>query len=162
MYKFIFNRVKNIIPKISETEIIALKSGGTSIDRHIFEGKMNYKSLFAPIQKQVLSKKTAEDIDSLLKLSGQDTFRCSTSTKDTTWSSKRTKYIHTYRRASRDQFRTDGALSTECWLMLPIEAMDELICTAGKSLSYRVSSPSSRAYEAVDVIERVYPICSCL
>jgi hypothetical protein len=39
MYKYFFNVVKNIIPKISETEIIALKSGGTSIDKEIFEGK---------------------------------------------------------------------------------------------------------------------------
>jgi hypothetical protein len=36
MYKYLFNRVKKIIPKISETEIIALKSGGVSIDREIF------------------------------------------------------------------------------------------------------------------------------
>ena len=40
-----FNRVKKIIPKISETEIIALKSGGVSIDREIFKGKINYESL---------------------------------------------------------------------------------------------------------------------
>jgi len=36
MYKYLFNRVKKIIPKISETEIIALKSGGVSIDRERF------------------------------------------------------------------------------------------------------------------------------
>ena len=35
MYNYLFKRVKNIIPKISETEIIALKSGGVSIDREI-------------------------------------------------------------------------------------------------------------------------------
>lgn len=45
MYKNLFNRVKKIIPKISETEIIALKSGGVSIDREIFKGKINYNSL---------------------------------------------------------------------------------------------------------------------
>jgi len=39
MYRYLFNHFKKIIPKISETEIIALKSGGTSIDRNIFEGK---------------------------------------------------------------------------------------------------------------------------
>jgi len=71
MYKLLFNTVKKIIPKISETEIIALKSGGTSIDRHIFEGKMDYKKLFSPIQKISLSKKTDDDIVSLLKLTGE-------------------------------------------------------------------------------------------
>lgn len=45
MYKYLFNRVKKIIPKISETEIIALKSGGVSIDREIFKGKINYNNL---------------------------------------------------------------------------------------------------------------------
>ena len=71
MYRKIFNRVKKIIPKISETEIIALKSGGTSIDRFIFEGKMNYKTLFSPIKKDILSKKTQEDLHSLLELTGE-------------------------------------------------------------------------------------------
>jgi acyl-CoA dehydrogenase len=72
MYKYIFQRIKKIIPKISETEIIALKSGGTSIDRYIFEGKMNYVHLFSPIKKETLSKKTEEDINSLLKITGED------------------------------------------------------------------------------------------
>jgi len=71
MYKRIFNHVKKIIPKISETEIIALKSGGTSIDRYIFEGKMNYKHLFSPIKKQTLSQKTEEDLVSILQLTGE-------------------------------------------------------------------------------------------
>jgi acyl-CoA dehydrogenase len=71
MYKYIFNNVKKIIPKISETEIIALKSGGTSIDRHIFEGKMNYMNLFSPIKKVTLSEKTEKDIQSLLQLTGE-------------------------------------------------------------------------------------------
>ena len=47
MYKHLFNRVKKIIPKISETEIIALKSGGVSIDREIFKGKINYNNLLS-------------------------------------------------------------------------------------------------------------------
>jgi acyl-CoA dehydrogenase len=47
MYKQLFNRVKKIIPKISETEIIALKSGGVSIDREIFKGKINYNNLLS-------------------------------------------------------------------------------------------------------------------
>ena len=72
MYKIIFNNIKKIIPKISETEIIALKSGGTSIDRYIFEGKMNYQQLFSPIKKTTLSKNTEDDLDSLLKTTGEN------------------------------------------------------------------------------------------
>jgi acyl-CoA dehydrogenase len=72
LYKKIFNHVKKIIPKISETEIIALKSGGTSIDRYIFEGKMNYQNLFSRINKITLSKKTEDDIYYLLKLTGEN------------------------------------------------------------------------------------------
>ena len=43
MYKTIFNGIKKIIPKISETEMIALRSGTTSIDREIFQGYVNIK-----------------------------------------------------------------------------------------------------------------------
>jgi acyl-CoA dehydrogenase len=71
MYKHIFNHVKKIIPKVSETEIIALKSGGTSIDRYIFEGKMNYQKLFSSTKNNhILSKKTNDDLDSLFKITG--------------------------------------------------------------------------------------------
>ena len=51
MYKHIFKYVKSIIPKISETEIIALKSGGVSIDREFFMGKVNYNNLYKPINE---------------------------------------------------------------------------------------------------------------
>jgi len=40
MYRLAFSRVRGIIPKISETELIALTSGGTSIDRDIFSGQV--------------------------------------------------------------------------------------------------------------------------
>jgi acyl-CoA dehydrogenase len=50
-YRKAFNIVKKIIPKISETEIIALKSGGVSIDREIFNGKVNYYNLYKPFPK---------------------------------------------------------------------------------------------------------------
>jgi len=70
MYRFLFNRVKRIIPKISETEIIALKSGGTSIDRYIFNGKMNYHKLLAPIQQNELSHDMEIKIDALLEKTG--------------------------------------------------------------------------------------------
>ena len=45
MYRSLFIRVKQFIPKISETELIALRSGGVSIDRDIFEGKVNRNKL---------------------------------------------------------------------------------------------------------------------
>ena len=48
-YRKVFNIVKSIIPKISETEIIALKSGGVSIDRELFNGKVDYNKLYKPI-----------------------------------------------------------------------------------------------------------------
>ena len=71
MYKKLFTMVKKIIPKISETEIIALKSGGTSIDKYIFQGKMNYQTLFSPIKKSFLSKNTEDDLISMLKITGE-------------------------------------------------------------------------------------------
>ena len=40
MYNQIFKQCKRIIPKISETELIALRSGGTHIDKDIFEGRV--------------------------------------------------------------------------------------------------------------------------
>lgn len=40
MYRSFFNFVKQKIPKISPTELIALRSGNTSIDRQILQGKI--------------------------------------------------------------------------------------------------------------------------
>ena len=51
MYRFLFNRVKKIIPRISDTELIALESGTTSIDRDIFMGKINYPKYETYTQK---------------------------------------------------------------------------------------------------------------
>jgi acyl-CoA dehydrogenase len=45
MYRYLYRQAKKIIPKISDTELIALKSGGTSIDRDIFSGNINFKIL---------------------------------------------------------------------------------------------------------------------
>lgn len=75
MYKQLFNRVKRIIPKISETEIIALKSGGVSIDREIFKGKVNYEKLLN--KKNIIKiseeeNKFIESTNDLLKLVGQN------------------------------------------------------------------------------------------
>ena len=47
--KYIYLTVKNIIPKVSNTELIALRSGTVSIDRDIFQGKVilpQYNSKF--------------------------------------------------------------------------------------------------------------------
>ena len=40
--KRLFNLVKSKIPKISPTELIALKSGNTSLDRSILKGKIEF------------------------------------------------------------------------------------------------------------------------
>jgi acyl-CoA dehydrogenase len=74
MYKNLFNRVKKLIPKISETEIIALKSGGVSIDREIFQGKVNYKKLFDKniYQLNPSELSSVRSTDELLKMVGQE------------------------------------------------------------------------------------------
>ena len=62
MYRFLFNNVKKKIPKISNTELIALRSGNTSLDRQILEGKItfpnkiNYKNKFPPEKVNKLLK----------------------------------------------------------------------------------------------------------
>jgi acyl-CoA dehydrogenase len=71
MYRFLFNRVKSILPKISETEIIALKSGGVSIDREIFKGCVNYKNLFRQI-KPIQEKNMDKSVNELLEFVGPD------------------------------------------------------------------------------------------
>jgi acyl-CoA dehydrogenase len=71
LYRRVFNVVKSIIPKISETEIIALKSGGVSIDRELFNGKVNYEKLYKPIAKT--SPENMEDkTNDLLKTIGTE------------------------------------------------------------------------------------------
>ena len=45
MYGRLFNYVKSIVPRISNTELIALRSGTTSVDRMIFEGKVTIPHL---------------------------------------------------------------------------------------------------------------------
>ena len=41
--RYIFKNVKKIIPRISSTELIALKSGDTSIDKDILSGNVDFK-----------------------------------------------------------------------------------------------------------------------
>ena len=57
MYKQLFNKCKSLLPRISETELIALKSGTASLDKQIFEGKVHYpKKLDIPYVFQDDSK----------------------------------------------------------------------------------------------------------
>jgi acyl-CoA dehydrogenase len=72
MYRYIFNNIKKIIPKITETEIIALKSGGTSIDREIFKGRMNYNKLFSPLKKSVMPIEMDKNINEILEKVGEN------------------------------------------------------------------------------------------
>lgn len=69
MYRRAFKFVKSIIPKISETEIIALKSGGVSIDREIFQGKVDYMNLY---KKPIGLKPVLRETDELLTRVGGD------------------------------------------------------------------------------------------
>lgn len=41
MYSKLFSYVKSIVPRISQTELIALRSGTTSVDRMIFKGQVS-------------------------------------------------------------------------------------------------------------------------
>lgn len=66
MNRFIFNRIKKIIPKISQTELIALESGTTCIDRDIFLGKVEYPKPNSP-----KFKFEEEKIDNLLEKYGE-------------------------------------------------------------------------------------------
>ena len=54
MYRYIFNKIKPIIPRISNTEMIALRSGGVAVDRDIFSGKLDLTAL---------KQKTILDVD---------------------------------------------------------------------------------------------------
>jgi acyl-CoA dehydrogenase len=63
MYRGLFNFVKRKIPKISETELIALRSGSTSLDRSILEGNV----ILPPKPNVKVDKFPKSEIDSLLK-----------------------------------------------------------------------------------------------
>jgi acyl-CoA dehydrogenase len=58
--KQVFNQIKRIIPRISDTELIALKSGTTSIDRDIFLGNVKYPEPITP--KFKVPQKTIDDL----------------------------------------------------------------------------------------------------
>ena len=42
MYNFLVRQIKNRIPRISPTELIALRSGNTSLDRGILKGVIKF------------------------------------------------------------------------------------------------------------------------
>lgn len=75
MYQLIFNSIKKIIPKISETELIALRSGGTHIDRDIFSGKIqSHRKTFCPPSVSNSEKeKWNQTTEDLLKDIGEQT-----------------------------------------------------------------------------------------
>jgi acyl-CoA dehydrogenase len=56
MYRLILNKIKTIIPKISETELIALRSGGVSIDGSIFKGKFDLPKYIKVESKYEIAK----------------------------------------------------------------------------------------------------------
>jgi len=51
MSRTIFNFIKSKIPRISPTELIALRSGNTSIDRSILLGKLEFPKKIETIKK---------------------------------------------------------------------------------------------------------------
>lgn len=59
--KLLFNNVKKLIPRISATEMIALQSGTTSIDRQLFEGKIK-KTEFKNKPHDVFDKKLITEL----------------------------------------------------------------------------------------------------
>ena len=77
MYKQIFKFVKNRIPKISETELIALRSGNTSIDREILQGKVNIPKIYNyenKFPKEVLNKLLLDFDNSVIYPNNNDNY----------------------------------------------------------------------------------------
>jgi len=61
MYKLLFNSVKQRIPRISPTEMIALQSGTTSLDRNILKGEIVY-----PEKKSYTNKFSEKELNLML------------------------------------------------------------------------------------------------
>lgn len=66
MYSRLFSYVRSIVPRISETELIALRSGTTSIDREIFKGKVNI-SVTPTIKKKEETEFSEKTVENVLK-----------------------------------------------------------------------------------------------
>ena len=64
----VFNQVKRIIPKISDTELIALRSGTTCIDKEIFLGKVNISNVK---QRKIENKFDDRKVDELIEKYGK-------------------------------------------------------------------------------------------
>lgn len=64
MYRLIFNQSKKLLPRISETELIALRSGGTSIDRDIFAGDVDTSGIH---KNTIVDDKVETGLDNLIK-----------------------------------------------------------------------------------------------
>ena len=60
MYRQFFNFVKNKIPRISDTELIALRSGDVSIDRQILQGKVTLPK--KPVYKEKFPSAKLEEL----------------------------------------------------------------------------------------------------
>ena len=60
--KRVFNKVKQIIPKISDTELIALRSGTTCLDKDIFLGKVNTNSIKTSLVERKFSNYNIEQL----------------------------------------------------------------------------------------------------
>ena len=58
----LFNRIKTIIPKISDTELIALRSGTTCIDTDIFRGKVDTSSIKPKSFERKFENKKIDDL----------------------------------------------------------------------------------------------------
>lgn len=71
MYRFFFNRVKRLLPKISDTELIALRSGTTHIDREIFSGKVDKNRLLQDVPAKSQLSDLEKGTDKFLKEIGQ-------------------------------------------------------------------------------------------
>ncbi len=72
MYRYIFNRVKKIIPRISDTELIALRSGTTSLDREIYKGSVNFNNMPNFTEKDDKLKSLIPSVNSLLSIYGEE------------------------------------------------------------------------------------------
>lgn len=71
MYTRLFSYVKSIVPRISETELIALRSGTTSVDRMLFQGKVSipaYNLKLPTDEKQYLES----NVNNVIKKFGQE------------------------------------------------------------------------------------------
>ena len=65
MRQKLFNYVKKLVPKISETELIALRTGNTCLDRQIYQGKVSLPTI-KPLVGNTLRLDWNEKVEKLL------------------------------------------------------------------------------------------------